>query len=377
MLDLVDEAFDEMALLVKLLVVRDRLASVYFGWDDRLGAESEVRPDPVDVVCLVGNDVLGHKAVDQCFGLRAVVDLAGREDEAQRIAEGIDGDVDFRGRATARAADRLSLGPPFPPAECWCARTIVASMMTLSISGSSLTRSRMRDHTPFFPQREKRRKTEFHSPNSAGRSPRDTRSPDPEDPFHELAIVLSMTARIALFPRNKRRNPLPLCICQARPLDHPRLPSSEASLDFAILNHERRRKGIGSGPPDQSAAPCKPAASGFNCSECPQDLGSVIYDQLRRFLKWTGPALALLLLVLAAAHPLVRGWLGRAKTVGLGPLSVAVGDVVALKQGVRERFDEVDAAIVATYKDALLDDATETADRSRPAVDDRAERPYT
>ena len=65
------------------------------------------------------------------------------------------------------------------------------------------------------------------------------------------------------------------------------------------------------------------------------------------------------------------------QTVGLGPLSVAVGDVVALKQGVRERFDEVDAAIVATYKDALLDDATETADRSRPAVDDRAERPYT
>lgn len=118
MLDFVDEAFDEMALLVKLHVVRDRLGSRDFGRDDGLGAEGEVRPQPVDVVRLVGDDMLGDVAVDQCFGLRAVVDLAGREDEAQRIAESVDGDVDFRGWAAARAADRLSLGPPFPPAEC-------------------------------------------------------------------------------------------------------------------------------------------------------------------------------------------------------------------------------------------------------------------
>ena len=81
----------------------------------------------------------------------------------------------------------------------------------------------------------------------------------------------------------------------------------------------------------------------------------VVYDQLRRFLKWTGPAIALVILALALAmaNPRVRSWLERAKSVGLGPLSVAVGDVAALKQGIRERFTEVDDAIVATYNDKI------------------------
>ena len=88
-------------------------------------------------------------------------------------------------------------------------------------------------------------------------------------------------------------------------------------------------------------------------AEATSGAANVFYDQLRRFLKWTGPliALPLILLVLAAANPAVREWLGRAKTVGVGPLSVAVGDVTALKRGIRERFDEVDQAIVATYQD--------------------------
>jgi hypothetical protein len=159
-----------VAFFVEVFVVEDRLGAVAFWRDHRLGPEGKVGAEPINIIGLIGNDVLGDKAVDQCLGLRAVVDLAGREDKAQRVAEGVDGDMDFRGRAAARAADRLNLGPPFPPAECWCARTIVASMMTLSRSGSSLTCSRIRDHTPLLHQREKRRKTEFQAPNSAGRS---------------------------------------------------------------------------------------------------------------------------------------------------------------------------------------------------------------
>ena len=101
MLDLVNEALDEMALLIKVLVVRDRLFAESSGWDHGLGAKGEVCPEPFDVVCLVGNDVLGREAIDQRLGLRAVVRLAGREDKAQRIAERVDGEVDFRGRAAA------------------------------------------------------------------------------------------------------------------------------------------------------------------------------------------------------------------------------------------------------------------------------------
>jgi hypothetical protein len=60
----------------------------------------------------------GDEAVDQRLGLRAVMDLTGRGDQAQRVAESIDGDVDLGGQAAARAPDRLILNPPFPPAAC-------------------------------------------------------------------------------------------------------------------------------------------------------------------------------------------------------------------------------------------------------------------
>lgn len=139
MLDLVDEAFDEVALFIELFVIWRRIAARGKGRDHRVYTEREISPDSVGIVCLICDDVLGHEAVDQGLGLCAVVSLAGRKDEAQRVAEGVDGDMDFRGRAAARAADGLSFGPPFPPAACWCARMIVASMMTLSRSGSSLT----------------------------------------------------------------------------------------------------------------------------------------------------------------------------------------------------------------------------------------------
>ena len=88
-------------------------------------------------------------------------------------------------------------------------------------------------------------------------------------------------------------------------------------------------------------------------AEATSGIASIIYDQLRRFLKWTGPVLALggLILAFAATNPVVRGWLARATTVGVGPLSIAVGDVVALKQSIRQHMEEVDGAIVTTYKD--------------------------
>jgi hypothetical protein len=118
MLDFVDEAFDEMAFLVAMPVVGDRLFSRPQGGDNGAGAESEVRSEFVGVISLIGNDVAGHEAVDQGLGLRAVMDLAGRRDQSQRVAESINGDVDLGGQAAARAPDRLILNPPFPPAAC-------------------------------------------------------------------------------------------------------------------------------------------------------------------------------------------------------------------------------------------------------------------
>jgi hypothetical protein len=56
-------------------------------------------------------------------GLGDVVEIAGREVEVDGITETVHESVDFGGKASARASNTLNLGPPFPPAECWCALT--------------------------------------------------------------------------------------------------------------------------------------------------------------------------------------------------------------------------------------------------------------
>jgi hypothetical protein len=117
-LDFVDEAFDEMTFLVALFVVGNGLLSRRQGGDHGGSAESEKGPEFVGVVSLVGDDVAWDKAVDQGFGLRAVVDLAGRRDQPQWIAERVDGDVDLGGQTAARTPNRLISNPPFPPAAC-------------------------------------------------------------------------------------------------------------------------------------------------------------------------------------------------------------------------------------------------------------------
>jgi len=66
-------------------------------------------------------------------------------------AEGVDGNADLRAKAAARTPDRLIFTSPFlAPAACWCARTMVESMIRCSRSGfSQLCESRLQ--TPFLP----------------------------------------------------------------------------------------------------------------------------------------------------------------------------------------------------------------------------------
>jgi hypothetical protein len=107
-----------MTFLVALLVVGDRLLSRRQGGDHGGGAESKKGSEFVGVVSLVGDDMSRDNAVDEGFCLRAVVDLTGRRDQAQRVAESIDGDVDLGRQPATRASDCLILRPPFPPAAC-------------------------------------------------------------------------------------------------------------------------------------------------------------------------------------------------------------------------------------------------------------------
>src|SRR5947209_5629140 len=57
--------------------------------------------------------------------------------ESQRVALGVRAEMDFSREAAARAAERfLILIPPFTPAACWCARTMVESMACSAVDGA-------------------------------------------------------------------------------------------------------------------------------------------------------------------------------------------------------------------------------------------------
>jgi hypothetical protein len=91
--------------------------------------------------------------------------------ERQRVTFGIRAEVDFGREAAARAPERFPrLIPPFTPAACWCARTIVESMAcSLSAGGPRLASvSNAASHTPSLLQRVKRTKNEFQLPYRSG-----------------------------------------------------------------------------------------------------------------------------------------------------------------------------------------------------------------
>src|SRR5438045_3816662 len=91
----------------------------------------------VIVIALVGDHADEGEALDQRAGLGGLVHLSGGENHPQGMTERIDRDVDLGAQAAARPADGLISSPPFAPAACWCARTMVASIMTCSKFGSS------------------------------------------------------------------------------------------------------------------------------------------------------------------------------------------------------------------------------------------------
>src|SRR5580704_12533725 len=58
-----------------------------------------------------------------------IVRLPRRNHDADRQALGVGACVDLGREAAARTAERVALGPPFPPAAQWCARMMVASII--------------------------------------------------------------------------------------------------------------------------------------------------------------------------------------------------------------------------------------------------------
>src|SRR3982750_3424915 len=160
-----------MAPAVHVAVEADDGSPVGLGRDHRDGtAIVKVRPEPVRVERFVAEQSPEGDTLHQRPHADGVVVLAGQQDEARQVAEGVEKGDDLGRQAAARAADRLVPGPPFAPLAFWWAVTMVPSTRAYSKSGSSDRPSKTRAKTPPFTQRRKRWKTLFQWPKSLGRS---------------------------------------------------------------------------------------------------------------------------------------------------------------------------------------------------------------
>ena len=170
MLDFIEEPLDQIAFLVDVLVLRDGLRSGTRGWNHGLGTNlRDAAAKAIGVKAPVTQQLVERQTADQILGLHDVIHLACGQDEANGITERIHACIDLRAQAAARTPDRLIFAP-FAPAACWCARTMVVSMIGYSKSGFSTNALKMRSHTPFLAHRRKRWNTLFQWPNSFGRS---------------------------------------------------------------------------------------------------------------------------------------------------------------------------------------------------------------
>ena len=135
-----------------------------------LGAHLKAGDEAVSIISLVAEKGLGLELGRQ-IRLGDVVSVATSEAERQRIAKGVDDHVDFRRKAAARAADGLVVTPFLrAPALCWCALTMVASIIAYSLSGSSAKVLKRVSQTQLAAQREKRLWVFFQSPKRSGKS---------------------------------------------------------------------------------------------------------------------------------------------------------------------------------------------------------------
>ena len=157
--------------------------------------------------------------------------MASSQNEANGITECIHTCADLRAQAAARTPDRLIFAPPFAPAACWCARTMV------EINDQVF-------EVRIFDQRiEKILPNAFLGPSAETLKhaipvaelfrqipPRCPGASDPEHRVDEQAIILAVPSFVSFLTWNKLLNAPPL---RGRKFS----PRSRSSSSVAILNH--------------------------------------------------------------------------------------------------------------------------------------------
>ena len=97
MFDLIEETFDEVALLVDPPIAENWLNPVGLGWDhDDDASFGQMGAEGVIVECLVRKDMFRGYILEQGFGLRGLVRLTGRQNNSEGITKSIDSNMNFR-----------------------------------------------------------------------------------------------------------------------------------------------------------------------------------------------------------------------------------------------------------------------------------------
>jgi len=119
MLDLVEEALNQVAFLINVLVVRDGLRTgCNRGNHGRCADLGNASTKAICIVAFIGQEMFKRNPADQVLGLKDIVHLTTGQDEANGVAKRIHARTDLGAQAAARTPDRLAFAPPFAPAAC-------------------------------------------------------------------------------------------------------------------------------------------------------------------------------------------------------------------------------------------------------------------
>ena len=87
MLHLVDETFNQMSLTIHMLVILSRLFAVASRWYDNLRAALfEAFEKVLRIIPFISDEEFEVETFDKLIGLRLIVTLTSRQEEAQGIA---------------------------------------------------------------------------------------------------------------------------------------------------------------------------------------------------------------------------------------------------------------------------------------------------
>jgi len=135
MLEFVEEALDEVSFAVEREIAGPRHLTICF-WRNHRGDTSlgESVDQRISVVRLVAKQGVWVGAFKQGLRTSQVMGLSRRQHQFDWIAQGINESVDFGRQSAAGSTDRLLAVFFCAPALCWCARTMVASIIMYSLS---------------------------------------------------------------------------------------------------------------------------------------------------------------------------------------------------------------------------------------------------